>query len=135
MRAPTIHLPELGICISLRELRVFTKRTSFVANYREFFLAGVELCVSGCALRAQLVASEREAGEALCNDGSRGRIALRNIARILLRVKAVRAVHLLPPGGLRDGAGTLGAVNVSRPLSSVFDAWTFRRSMAPKLRA
>src|SRR6266403_3664748 len=37
------------ICISLRELRVFAKRTSFVANYRELFPARVEV-----ALRAVL---------------------------------------------------------------------------------
>jgi hypothetical protein len=42
---------------------VFAKRTSFVANYREFFLPAVERCVTGCAFKEQLVASEREAGE------------------------------------------------------------------------
>jgi hypothetical protein len=102
--------------LSRREMIVFAKRTSFVANYREFFLPGVERCVTGCALKEQLVASEREAGEGLCNDGSRRRVAGRQIGRVLLHVKAVRVVRLLPPGGLRDGAGTLGVVNLSRPL-------------------
>ena len=79
--------------LSRREMIVFAKRTSFVANYREFFLPGVERCVTGCALKEQLVASEREAGEGLYSDGSRGRI-------------------VLPPNGLRDGAGIRGAVSV-----------------------
>jgi len=44
--------------LSLREMIVFAKRTSFVARYREFWRQTVERCVTDCVLEEELVASE-----------------------------------------------------------------------------
>jgi hypothetical protein len=63
VRAPTIHLPELGICISVHELIVFAKRTSFVVSCREF------LAEESQALRSELRFGRRACGKRASKGG------------------------------------------------------------------